>query len=494
VRKIAINIMHDIQRHWRTRLASVLGASAIILSGRAAGAAEDAVDGTAPTVAATNAPAATNTPAAQPSKLVSFLMQDYLLGDWDGGRTYLSHHGVDFEFFYIGSLPSNLSGGLKTGSVYDGLFAMLLDLNSEKLGLYDGGQLHVSSLWINGHPFSANYVGDLNRVNLVDLPHAFRLWELWYQQKMFDDTLSLKFGEMGVDQDFIVADYSKTFINQTFFYPTLAFDIVDQPGFPVGNHGLPSVPYSAPGALVRWDPDPKVYAQAAIYAGNPDTTYSGTQFRINEGEGALIYAETGFRFNQGTNDTGLKGSYKAGGYYHTANFVDVYDATTGALYAGAGIPTAPPGEHRGNYGLYLLAEQQLYREVAGPDPAQKGLGAFFRIETAPQDRNLADFGIDGGLVYKGLIPSRDYDSLGIAGSYLRISDDIRTAQSDFNAAFGTTLPVADYEAVLEVTYKAQLAAWWTLQPTIERVWHPGANLTANIPNATVFIMQTTLRF
>jgi porin len=44
---------------------------------------------------------------------------------------------------------------------------------------------------------------------------------------------------------------------------------------------------------------------------------------------------------------------------------------------------------------------------------------FLRFEGAPADRNLADFGVDGGLVYKGLIPSRDWDKRWrYAGSYM----------------------------------------------------------------------------
>ncbi len=49
-----------------------------------------------------------------------FLEQDYLLGDWGGLRTELSERGVDFEFFYAGSVPNNLDGGIRRGAVYQG--------------------------------------------------------------------------------------------------------------------------------------------------------------------------------------------------------------------------------------------------------------------------------------------------------------------------------------------------------------------------------------
>src|SRR5262249_16775461 len=68
--------------------------------------------------------------------------QDYLLGDWGGLRTDLSKHGIDFEFFYGGSVPDNLDGGVKRGAVYEGALLMMLDLDSQKLVGYEGGNFH----------------------------------------------------------------------------------------------------------------------------------------------------------------------------------------------------------------------------------------------------------------------------------------------------------------------------------------------------------------
>src|SRR5207253_1071169 len=62
--------------------------------------------------------------AARKSKLEQFLERDYLLGTWGGLRSTLSSNGVDFEFFYIASNPHNLSGGIKTGSAYEGALLM----------------------------------------------------------------------------------------------------------------------------------------------------------------------------------------------------------------------------------------------------------------------------------------------------------------------------------------------------------------------------------
>lgn len=445
----------------------------------------------------------TNSPE---SSFQRFCKQDYLLGDWGGMRTELSKHGVDFEFFYAASVPMNLAGGLKTGAIYQGALLMTLDLDSEKLLGYEGGTLHVGSLWLNGQkPFSDDYVGDLNKVNLLDFPNSFRLWELWYQQKLLNDKFSIKVGDLVVDHDFIVPEYyfslaSLTFLNQTFFFPTMSFDVFGIPGLPNQNHGLPATPYAAPGVVLRWDPVPQFYVQAAAYGGDPDQSPSGTDFSLSQSQGALFYYEIGYKLNQEKNDTGLGGSYKLGGWFHTGSFSDVYSGVTAEALQSFGLPAPPVGEHQNDYGLYLLAEQQLYLEEGKDDPAQKGLVGFFRVGAAPADRNIATFGADGGLVYKGLIPHRDWDTLGLAYSYLKMSDDIRNAQSGINelaVSSGAPAPfqqLADYEAVVELSYKAQMTAWWTIQPDLQRVFHPGGRVSTDTPDAWVFIIQTTFRF
>jgi porin len=453
-------------------------------------------------------------PAAEKSALLRFAEQDYLFGDWGGLRTDLSKRGVDFEFFSVGSFPVNLDGGLKRGSAYQGGLLMALTLDSEKLVGYDGGTFNVSSIWLNGEkPFSDRYVGDLNKVNLVDFKNSFRLWELWYEQKFFDDKISLKFGQMSIDRDFILPEYynglaSINFVNQTFFYPTMAFNVYDQAFFPVGKHALASTPYGTPGVRLRIDPCERGYFQIGAYDGNPDFSDSGTRVNLRSDEGALIYGEIGFKINQTKEAEGPPGNLKLGAYYHTDDFYDMYQGTFNAFdnfVTASGIPLPPlsPGlarTHEGNYGLYLLADQVLWREIGKEDPAVQGLVGFFRVATAPKNRNLAQFGVDGGLLYKGLIPSRDWDTFGIAGSYMEISDDLRRGQRDINATLVSAgappafTKLADYEAVIEASYKAQLTAWWTLQPSVQRVFHPGGRILADIPDAWVFILQTTLRF
>lgn len=433
-----------------------------------------------------------------PSGLRQWAQQDYMLGNWGGLRSDWSKRGVDFEFLYGGSMPGNLSGGKKTGAIYQGALMMMLDLDSQKLAGYSGGSFHVSGLWLHGQkPFSDSYIGDLNKVNLLDYPNAARLWEVWYRQKFLNDKLSLKLGELSIDGDFIVPEYygslgQPSLLNQTFFFPSLPYNLFDIPGLPPHYHGLATTPLSSPGAVLRYGPADSAYVQAGVYGGNPDRTYSGILFPLSAQAGALSFFELGYRLNQGTNQTGLEGSYKIGAYYHTGSFGDVYDGVNWAFYTQAGLPAPALREHSGNYGGYLLAEQQLYREQGKTDPAKQGLVAFARILGAPSERNLAKMEADGGLVYRGLIPGREWDSIALATSYMALSDDIRRAQRDLNLVAPGTFTVSDAETVIELSYKFQATAWWTFQPSLQHVFHPGGSTA--IADATVFILQTSLRF
>jgi porin len=369
-----------------------------------------------------------------------------------------------------------------------------MTLDSEKLVGYHGGTFGASSLYIhNSRPFSDTHIGDLNKVSLLDFPDSFRLWELYYEQKLFKDRVSIKAGQLAVDRDFILPEFYNslagiTLLNQTFFYPTLAFNVWDIRGLKEGHHALASTPYGAPGVRLRVDPTEQWTVQFGAYDGLPDRSWSGTRVSLNEAEGALLYGELTYRLNQRKGDTGLKGNFKLGAYYHTDDFADMQGA---ALAAFGVVPQSAVKQHSGTYGIYALADQQLYREKEKDDPAGQGLVGFFRVAGAPADRNLTQFGIDGGVVYKGLIPGRDWDTVALAGSYLEMSDDL-------GKAFRTVgLPKPDYEAVIELSYKAQLTAWWTLQPSVQYVFHPGGKTDptrAPIDNAVAILLQTSLRF
>ena len=211
--------------------------------------------------------------------------------------------------------------------------------------------------------------------------------------------------------------------------------------------------------------------------------------------GAFLMAEVGYTPNQKKGAAGLPGAYKFGAWYHTSSrFGDQRFDNTGLSLAdpmSAGIPR----DHSGNWGIYGVVDQMLYR-VPGTD--DQGLSAFARVGGSPDDRNLISLYADGGLVYKGPIPGRPDDKIGIAAAYARIGDNARGLDRDTSFFGGFFYPVRSSEAMIELTYQAKLAPWWTLQTDLQYNIRPGGGVLNDDgrlrQNAWVFGLRSVLTF
>ena len=142
----------------------------------------------------------------------------------------------------------------------------------------------------------------------------------------------------------------------------------------------------------------------------------GLNFRVNDPP--FIIGEAQLRSNYGAKDTGLATQLKLGGWAHLGSFEDQRFANDGTLLAnpaGSGIPA----QHRGNFGVYAVIEQQLWRPPGGAP--ESGISVFGRVSAIPSDRNPIGFFADGGIVFAGLIPGRPADSFGASVMHTRFS-------------------------------------------------------------------------
>jgi porin len=150
-----------------------------------------------------------------------------------------------------------------------------------------------------------------------------------------------------------------------------------------------------------------------------------------------------------------------------------------------------PLMHRGNYGVYGVIDQQLYRPKGGD--ANSGISIFNRSSISPSDRNLVNVEIDSGVVFAGMIPQRPNDSFGASVIYSRFSDSVRAFDQD-QINFGTLVtPPRDYEINLELTYVAQIVSGWTVQPVYTSIWHPSGT-GIRYPDAQVVGVRSVVRY
>ena len=146
-----------------------------------------------------------------------------------------------------------------------------------------------------------------------------------------------------------------------------------------------------------------------------------------------------------------------------------------------------------------MFEQTLWRVPGSPNRA---LGFFARGVAAPSDRSEVDRYADAGITFRGPLARRPEDIVGLAFAYGRISPDAAANDRALAALTGAPMPIRDYEAAIELTYRWKLAESWFIQPDLQYIFHPGGNIAnpANpasgsaIPNALVLGLRTALQF
>jgi porin len=420
--------------------------------------------------------------------------QTTLTGDWGGLRPYLEGRGVVFNLNYTNDFLSNVRGGIGPGSVLIGVFQPQLDIDLQKLLGWQGGHFHTHGLVTHGPFFSQTYLGNILAVSNLEAGPVARLYSLWYEQSAFNDRLNVRFGLMSADSQFLQSKTAANFINNGISWPTfLAANL------PAGG---PAYPLPDPGIRVRIKPTDNLAFQAAVFSGDPSggdgsnqsqPLPTGTVFSFRGG--TFIIAEASYLPNQGKDASGLPGAYRIGGWWHTSpRFGDQRYDNTGQSLASP-TSTGIPLNHTGDQGFYGVIDQMLYRV---PGTEDQGLSAFLRAGGVPNDRNLISFYADGGLLYKGLVPRRPDDKVGIAAAYARVGNNARGLDQDIGFFGNFLYPVRSGETAIEMMYQAQLAPWWMLQPELQYIIRPGGGVLnpdgSFRPNAWVIAVRSSLNF
>lgn len=426
-------------------------------------------------------------PASEPAASDQGLWErSTLLGDPFGWRSRVADQGITLGVQEQSEVLGNATGGTRQGAAYEGATQMQLGIDLEKLVGLPGGKFNVSAYQIHGRGLTSNNLDSLDAASGIEAKRGTRLFELWYEQSLFDDALSVRVGQMAADQEFIVSTYGALFINAGFGWPTLAAS--DLPG------GGPAYPSATPGVRLKWQATENLTALLGVFNGDPADNGAGTSMRLNKG--AFVIGELQYAINQGDDATGLPGTYKIGAWYNSNKFNDLYYSTDGLSLANP-ASNGNPLVRRNDWSLYAVADQAVW-QVPGGEKGQ-GIGVFGRVMGAPSDRNLINFFANAGATYKGPIPGRGDDSLGLALAYARIGDSASRLDTSTQFYSGGWVPVRRNETVLELTYQAQVTPWLSLQPDFQYIFNPGGGLISSttgkrIGDAAVFGLRTTVLF
>jgi len=380
-----------------------------------------------------------------------------LTGDWGGERPKLEDSGFQFGGDEIFETLGNLDGGLRQGAIGEGRLELFANIDLAKAFGLSGLIFHANAYQIHGEGLTSHYLGNLVTVSNIEAPPSTKLFDLWFQQSLFNDTVSLRLGQIAADDEFFVSQYAPLFISSTFGWPAIM-------GINLPSGG-PAYPVARPGGRIRIAISSDLSLQAGLFSGDPEADRTGFNFETN----GDLFAISELAYTTKLFD--LPTSMKLGGWIHTGLFADQrFDATHVSLASPAS--NGIPAEHRGDYGGYFIIDQLLWRKDGASDT---GLGGFLRVGGNPAERNLIELHMDGGLNYAGPF-GRDSDTVGIGLSYERVSAAQQDLAADFGVLNGFVPPQPDFESVLELSYQAQVASWWIVQPDLQWVIHPGGRV------------------
>jgi porin len=434
-----------------------------------------------------------DTPGTEQAKPTGLWERDTLTGDWNGARANLADNGVTLGLKLTNEVLDTPSGGIRRGGVYEQQLMFTGDIDFEKLANLAGGTAHVSAFRVDGRGPLANNVGNNMDSSNIELARQrqTRLWTLWYQQAASDNLWSVRAGQLSVDDEFFLSTTSSNLMNSTFVWNSLGFsnlpggqpdrfDISNGPGYPLG----------APGARLQFNPSDDISWLTAAFTHQPESIdHNGAQFRFDGN--ALVISELQYLQNQAKDATGLPVAYKIGAWYDTGSFNDPHVDSQGRSLASP-LSNGLPKKHSGEWAIYGVADRTLWQSEDG-----QAFSVFLRGGLAPSSYNLVSGYVDGGIGYKGLIAGREADVLTVGFAYANVGSGYAAIDRDNN------VPVRDYESLVELNYLVTLAPWWTVQPDLQYIIHPGlgganplptAKANATIPNATVLGLRSTITF
>jgi len=424
-----------------------------------------------------------------------------LLGDANGARKWLAKKGVKVTVQDVEELWGLLSGGLTRGPTYDGMTSVALSLDTGAAFGWEGGLLNISALQIRGRSFTGERLGALNPVSGYDAGRSTRLFELWYGQSLFNNTLDIRMGSIDLDTEFLVSQNASFFLNASFGWPLSTSSNL--------YSGGPSWPYSAVGARARWSPSNAVTFMGAVTDDNPtkgpfysngtSKDQTGTLFATSGG--ALFIGETQFQYDiarliaNSPNDAALPGALKVGALYDSGRFPDQRYDNQGGLLASPDSNDVPL-YHHGDWMAYFVFDQMIWRKEKG---SGKTINFFVRATVNDGIKNRFASEVQAGLTFDELLPHRPDDTIGVAWGVGFYGHRARESERDATRLGTNTDGRLTPEHHVEITYQAAVTPWLTVQPDFQYFLHVGGtsldpDTGTHIHNAAVAGLNMTTTF
>ncbi len=404
-----------------------------------------------------------------------FWTRPYLFGDL--GRTWLKEQGVTLALTLGDEAVTNLSGGSRNTSANAGQLWFEAKFDMAKLAGIQGGMVGLTLVDRFGDNLNSEAgIPALQLTNEVfGRGNIVRLTEFYYQQKLFDDRLTLKGGRLPVGNDFFFGLCE--FINLTF--------CGGQPGNIQGGY-IFNWPVSQWAGVAHFNITKELSMSAGVYDANPQyltTSDAGIYLAPgiptrSPGAGVLVPVELKWEPSGP-----LNGTWRFGGWYDNASTIDGgLPGIIMTIPGVGGVPDQNIGDQRGRYGVYESILQRL--TVDGPDA--QGWYTFLNTTVADHRTAFQDYQIAWGVRHTGTFSFRPKDEVGFAVG----TTHVNSAALSPNAG-GNEVPI-------EAWYGWQATGWMNLKFDAQYVINPGGRgfnaAGVKTDNAWVFGLRTVVHF
>src|SRR3954467_2543200 len=229
--------------------------------------------------------------------------------------------GIKFAATYIGEVLGNPTGGLEQGATFEGRLNLAIDLDFQKLAGWKGRTGHANIFAIHGEGLSRSNLHNFFVVSGIEALPTVRLYEAYIEQKFFNDTWSVRAGQLAADSEFIASKYTDVFTNASLGWP--AITSINLPS------GGPSPPLAAVGARLAAKLSDNLTVLGAIFNGDSagpgpgdpqQRNRYGLNFRVNDPP--LLLGEIQFGWKNLSGEDGCAGALKIGAWHHFGAFTD----------------------------------------------------------------------------------------------------------------------------------------------------------------------------
>ena len=379
--------------------------------------------------------------------------QQYTTGDWGGYRTKLHEAGVQFGLSYTAEPAVLVSGGYEEEDTYLHNINAELKLDLEKLikiprttflakySSRSGDNLSEESVapsyaedgrYVYGEYFNKSqeaYGGQSTK--LVNFQLTTNLSDNW----------SVDYGRLVMNDLFLRSDLYCNFMNNA---------ICGSPKGVFTPYSLNAYPDATAGIHTAFKAGEMVELRVGVFDGGwAEQDNSGWDWTLGE-NGTALAGEIQVYFDRASGG-GAQKVVKVGATHHTGDFNNM---RTGELTDGS-------------TSFWLLADWMLFREEGS---MSEGLATFGSIVISTDDEISAlPMIYTLGFTYEGVIPSRNYDRLGLMFTYAEHSE-YNTYTHDYVSG-----KVRGDETIVELTYNVVLGYGLELMPSVQYISNPNGS-------------------